>query len=183
MPPSSPTASLPNESATTRPQTGHDPNLVVDDDPQILGPADQFQRRGYDVDVAADGAAALDAAERPPNWSCWISTYRFGRRRCRRGLVWTAVPIVLSGRVGSSDKVAAFDAGADDYVTKPFGIEELLARITPSPAAPQPTDEARITRRWTVNLADRSITDGGQCGPTHTTEWHLLEILIRSPAS
>jgi two-component system, OmpR family, KDP operon response regulator KdpE len=98
---------------------------------------------------------------------------------------WTAVPIiVLSGRAGSSDKVAALDAGADDYVTKPFGIEELLARIraVTRRSTTNATEATVDIGRWSVNLADRSITDAmGRTARLTPTEWHLLEILVRSP--
>jgi two-component system, OmpR family, KDP operon response regulator KdpE len=98
----------------------------------------------------------------------------------------TAVPIiVLSGRVGSSDKVAALDAGADDYVTKPFGIDELLARIRAvtrrhAPAAPPPI--AHIGQ-YIVDLSRPSVrrADGAEQIRLTPTEWHLLEILIRNP--
>jgi two-component system, OmpR family, KDP operon response regulator KdpE len=163
--------------------------LVVDDDPQILRTLQiNLRARGYDVEVAATGLAALQtAADRPAELVVLdLGLPDLDGVDVIRGLRgWTEVPIiVLSGRVGSSDKVAAFDAGADDYVTKPFGIEELLARIravtrrTTTNAA-----ESSVTvGRWTVNIADRSITDseGGSVRLT-PTEWHLLEMLVRSP--
>ena len=98
---------------------------------------------------------------------------------------WTAVPIIiLSGRAGSGDKVAALDAGADDYVTKPFGIDELLARIRAvtrrTVSSPAGSDVA--VGNWTVHLADRVISNaaGGTLRLT-PTEWHLLDILLRNP--
>jgi two-component system KDP operon response regulator KdpE len=98
----------------------------------------------------------------------------------------TAAPIiVLSGRVGSSDKVAALDAGADDYVTKPFGVDELLARIRAVtrrrvPAAPPPV--AHIGQ-YIVDLSQPSVrrADGAQQVRLTPTEWRLLEILVRNP--
>ena len=105
---------------------------------------------------------------------------------------WSEVPIiVLSGRGGGPDKVAALDAGADDYVTKPFGMDELLARIravtrrsVPGDAAPAPRVEFGDV---TVDLADKAVTrtrvDGATAEPVHLTptEWSLLEALVRQP--
>src|SRR4029450_10137354 len=95
---------------------------------------------------------------------------------------WTTIPIiVLSGRVGSYDKVAALDAGADDYVTKPFGVDELLARIravtrrTTVPDGDEPS--ARIGDHRAA-LAGKTVSGGVRLTPT---EWHLLEILVRNP--
>jgi two-component system KDP operon response regulator KdpE len=163
--------------------------LVVDDDPQILRALRiNLNARGYDVDVAADGAAALQtAAERHPELVVLdLGLPDLDGVDVIRGLRgWNPVPIiVLSGRAGSSDKVAALDAGADDYVTKPFGIEELLARIraVTRRSTIDYTEPSVTVGRWTVNLADRSITDvEGSVVRLTPTEWHLLEILIRSP--
>jgi two-component system KDP operon response regulator KdpE len=163
--------------------------LVVDDDPQILRALRiNLNARGYDVDVAAAGGAALQtAAERPPELVVLdLGLPDLDGVDVIRGLRgWTAVPIiVLSGRAGGSDKVAALDAGADDYVTKPFGIEELLARIraVTRRSATNATEASVAVGRWTVNLADRSITDAaGSAVRLTPTEWHLLEILVRSP--
>jgi two-component system KDP operon response regulator KdpE len=163
--------------------------LVVDDEPQILRALRiNLRARGYDVDIAAEGTTALrTAADRPPELVVLdLGLPDLDGIEVIRGLRgWTAVPIiVLSGRAGSSDKVAALDAGADDYVTKPFGIDELLARIravtrrtTPSPASANV-----VVGRWTVNLADRLITDtDGDTARLTPTEWHLLDILLRNP--
>ena len=100
---------------------------------------------------------------------------------------WTAVPIiVLSGRSGSSDKVAALDAGADDYVTKPFGVDELLARIraVTRRAVGQASAAATVTiGRWQIQLADRVVcsTEGTEQVRLTPTEWKLLEILVQNP--
>ena len=102
-----------------------------------------------------------------------------------RGLrSWTSIPIiVLSARDGDLSKVAALDAGADDYVTKPFGVDELLARVraalrraTPVPDAPVVT-----TANFAVDLSAKQVT--GPAGPVRLTptEWHLLEVLARQP--
>jgi two-component system KDP operon response regulator KdpE len=105
----------------------------------------------------------------------------------RKLRTWTPVPIlVLSGRMTSGSKVDALDAGADDYVTKPFSIEELLARIravTRRLAPAEVVADVRIGRHL-VNLTDRRIDVDGEPGRTvhlTPTEWHLLEILLRNP--
>jgi two-component system KDP operon response regulator KdpE len=100
---------------------------------------------------------------------------------------WTSVPIiVLSGRADSSEKVAALDAGADDYVTKPFGVDELLARIraVTRRLAPVPGGVATVdVGRYTVDLSGRVVrlTEGEEEIRLTPTEWHLLEMLIRNP--
>jgi two-component system, OmpR family, KDP operon response regulator KdpE len=166
--------------------------LVVDDEPQILRTLRiSLRARAYDVDVAVDGAAALNtAAKHPPD----VVVLDLGLpdmdgvaviRELRR---WTTVPIiVLSGRAGSADKVAALDAGADDYVTKPFGIDELLARIRAATrrgagARSEPVI-ARIGR-YTVNIADRLVqAEDGETVRLTPTEWRLLEVLARDPGT
>jgi two-component system, OmpR family, KDP operon response regulator KdpE len=108
--------------------------LVVDDEPRILRALHiNLRARQYDVDTAADGGSALrTAAARHPDLVVLdLGLPDMDGVDVIRGLRgWTtAAIIVLSGRAGSSDKVAALDAGADDYVTKPFGVDELLARV------------------------------------------------------
>ena len=108
--------------------------LVVDDEPQILrGLKTNLVARGYDVDTAPDGEAALDLAarHRPDVVIVDLGLPGIDGVEVIRGLrTWTAVPIiVLSAREQESEKVDALDAGADDYVTKPFGVQELFARI------------------------------------------------------
>jgi two-component system, OmpR family, KDP operon response regulator KdpE len=108
--------------------------LVVDDEPQILRALRiNLRARGYDVTIAATGAQALDeAAAHPPDLVILdLGLPDMDGVDVIGGLRgWTAVPIiVLSGRADSTDKVEALDAGADDYVTKPFGMDELLARM------------------------------------------------------
>nr|BFE73565.1 hypothetical protein GCM10020092_068660 [Actinoplanes digitatis] len=95
---------------------------------------------------------------------------------------WTAVPIVvLSGRAESRDKVDALDAGADDYVTKPFGVDELLARIRAALRRAQPAAEhpAVVTvGRYAVDLAARTVSHDVKLTPT---EWQILDHLLRNP--
>ena len=164
--------------------------LVVDDEPQILRALRiNLRARGYDVDIAATGTDALKtAASRPPDLVVLdLGLPDLDGVDVIRGLRgWTTVPIiVLSGRAGSNDKVTALDAGADDYVTKPFGVDELLARIravtrrhtTTGPA----TSHARVGRH-TINLADRVVTrDDGTDIRLTPTQWGVLEKLLRHP--
>ncbi|MEV0157899.1 response regulator [Micromonospora sp. NPDC050686] len=165
--------------------------LVVDDEPQILRALRiNLRARGYDVEVVAGGVAALKAAAgRPPDLVVLdLGLPDLDGVEVIRGLRgWSSVPIiVLSGRAGSEDKVAALDAGADDYVTKPFGIDELLARIRAvtrrlGPATPVAGPAVRIGRH-TVDLADRTVIrdDGGEVKLT-PTQWAMLEKLLRNP--
>ncbi|MGV9763427.1 MULTISPECIES: response regulator [Micromonospora] len=164
--------------------------LVVDDEPQILRALRiNLRARGYDVEVAGTGAAALKAAAaHPPDLVVLdLGLPDLDGTDVIRGLRgWTAVPIiVLSGRAGSEDKVAALDAGADDYVTKPFGVDELLARIravTRRLAPATPSVPALRIGRNTVDLADRTVTrdDGAEVKLT-PTQWAMLEKLLRNP--
>jgi len=167
--------------------------LVVDDEPQILRALRiNLRVRQYEVHTAATGAEALEvAAEHPPD----LVILDLGLPDMEgvdviaglRG--WTTAPIiVLSGRADSADKVEALDAGADDYVTKPFGVEELLARMR---AATRRTGAAEDPPRVrlgdiTVDLAAKRVTkDTGHDGDADVrltpTEWHLLEVLLRNP--
>ncbi|MFV2113819.1 response regulator [Micromonospora sp. LOL_025] len=165
--------------------------LVVDDEPQIVRALRiNLRVRGYDVQAVATGTAALKvAASDPPDLVVLdLGLPDIDGVEVIRGLRgWTHVPIiVLSGRAGSQDKVAALDAGADDYVTKPFGIDELLARIRAVTrrlhvSADAATATLRIGRH-TVDLAARTVTrdDGAEVRLT-PTQWGVLELLLRHP--
>ncbi|GAB3947326.1 response regulator [Micromonospora vulcania] len=164
--------------------------LVVDDEPQILRALRiNLRARRYDVDVADTGAGALKAAaSHPPDLVVLdLGLPDIDGVEVIRGLRgWTAVPIiVLSGRAGSEDKVAALDAGADDYVTKPFGVEELLARIravTRRLGAPSEAVAALRIGQHTVDLADHSVRrDDGTEVKLTPTQWSVLEKLLRHP--
>ena len=165
--------------------------LVVDDEPQILRALRiNLRARGYDVKVAADGAEALRlaATQQPELVVLDLGLPDLDGLDVIHGLRgWTAVPIiVLSGRAGSSDKVAALDAGADDYVTKPFGVDELLARIraVTRRTAGQPSAAAAVTiGRWQIQIADRMVrsSEGTEQVRLTPTEWKLLEILVQNP--
>ena len=165
--------------------------LVVDDEPQILRALRiNLRARGYDVEVAACGTEALRVAatQQPELVVLDLGLPDLDGLDVIHGLRgWTAVPIiVLSGRSGSSDKVAALDAGADDYVTKPFGVDELLARIraVTRRAVGQASATATVTiGRWQIQLANRvvSSTEGTDQVRLTPTEWKLLEILVQNP--
>jgi two-component system KDP operon response regulator KdpE len=165
--------------------------LVVDDEPQILrGLRTNLVARGYEVDTAADGETALELAvrDRPDVVIVDLGLPGIDGIDVIRGLrTWTAVPIiVLSAREQESEKVAALDAGADDYVTKPFGMGELLARVRASErrqAVPSEEERAIVeTDDFTVDLAAKKVvaSDGAAVRLT-PTEWHLVEILVRNP--
>jgi two-component system KDP operon response regulator KdpE len=160
--------------------------LVVDDEPQIIRALRiNLKARGYEVEIARDGAAALHVAAHfhPDLVVLDLGLPDMEGTEVIAGLRgWTAVPIiVLSGRAGSADKVEALDAGADDYVTKPFGLDELLARIRAVTRRAQPagTDSPLVTiGGLEIDVAARSISGGVKLTPT---EWQLLEHLVRHP--
>ena len=164
--------------------------LVVDDEPQIVrGLRTNLVARGYVVDTAADGETALDLAarHRPDVVIVDLGLPGIDGAEVIRGLrTWTAVPIiVLSAREQESEKVDALDAGADDYVTKPFGMGELLARVRASErrAVTPDAEEAVVrTKAFTVDLAAKKVIGGDETAVRLTpTEWHLVEILVRHP--
>ncbi|WP_035284129.1 response regulator [Actinokineospora spheciospongiae] len=161
--------------------------LVVDDEPQIVRALRiNLTAHGYEVVTAADGAAALRAAaERHPDVVVLdLGLPDLDGVEVIEGLRgWTTVPIlVLSARVDSGDKVAALDAGADDYVTKPFGMDELLARLRAAVrrAAPVADEPVVRTASFTVDLAARKVSRAGAEVHLTPTEWGLLELLARN---
>jgi two-component system, OmpR family, KDP operon response regulator KdpE len=164
--------------------------LVVDDESQIRRAlAVNLRARGYEVELAATGEEGLQAAaaHHPDVVLLDLGLPGIDGTEVVRGLRgWSSVPIiVLSVRDAERDKVAALDAGADDYVTKPFGIEELLARIravTRRASAPDGAGSPTVEiGPWRVDLADRRVTgDGGEVKLT-PTEWKLLEAFVRHP--
>jgi two-component system, OmpR family, KDP operon response regulator KdpE len=164
--------------------------LVVDDEPQILRALRiNLRVRNYEVDTAASGSEALTAAGRhPPDLVLLdLGLPDLDGVEVIEGLRgWTQAPIiVLSGRADSTDKVEALDAGADDYVTKPFGMEELLARMRAAirrtgPVADEPVIELG---GLVIDLSAKTVTRaGGEAIRLTPTEWHLLEVLLRNPA-
>jgi two-component system, OmpR family, KDP operon response regulator KdpE len=163
--------------------------LVVDDEPQILRALQiNLRVRDYEVYTAATGAEALQqASQHPPDLVILdLGLPDLDGVEVIEGLRgWTSAPIiVLSGRADAVDKVAALDAGADDYVTKPFGMEELLARMRAvGRRAIGDGDEPQFRiGDLVVDLAARRVIprDGADIRLT-PTEWHLLEVLLRHP--
>jgi two-component system KDP operon response regulator KdpE len=176
--------------------------LVVDDEPQILRALRiNLRARDYDVHVAATGTEALEVAGRhPPDLVILdLGLPDLDGIEVIQGLRgWTKAPIiVLSGRADSSDKVEALDAGADDYITKPFGVEELLARMRAAVRRTRPAEDLpRIQLgQLVIDLAAKRVTRQAPvpagAGPEASaaaedirltpTEWHLLEVLLRNP--
>ncbi|MFM9444918.1 response regulator [Streptomyces acidiscabies] len=165
--------------------------LVVEDDPQLVRAlVINLQARRYDVDAAPDGTTALRlAAARPPDVVLLDLGLpdMDGVEVVRALRLWTRVPVmVLSARQASEDKVAALDAGADDYVIKPFSMDELLARLR---AAVRRTEETPLapessrveTDAFTIDLLAKKVVRAGQDVRLTPTEWHLLEILVTHP--
>lgn len=161
--------------------------LIVDDEPQLArGLSLNLEARGYEVDVAVDGRSALEiAAERLPDLVILdLGLPDIDGVQVIEGLrVWSAMPIlVLSAREQESTKIAALDAGADDYVTKPFGMGELLARIRAAERRSAPSDEPAVvdSEDFVVDLAAKKIRRDGEEIHLTPTEWHLVEILVRN---
>ncbi|MGW7314929.1 response regulator [Streptomyces sp. NPDC054854] len=165
--------------------------LVVDDEPQIVRAlVINLKARRYEVDAASDGAGALElaAARHPDVVVLDLGLPDMDGIEVIKGLRgWTRVPIlVLSARHTSDEKVEALDAGADDYVTKPFGMDELLARLRAAvrraePAAGAGGDEVIVeTEGFTVDLAAKKAVRAGRDVRLTPTEWHLLEVLVRN---
>jgi two-component system KDP operon response regulator KdpE len=164
--------------------------LVVDDDPGLARAlAINLRARKYDVDVAGTGADALRLAarSRPDAVILDLGLPDMDGTDVVLGLRgWTTTPIVvLSARQDQADKVTALDAGADDYVTKPFGMDELLARLRAAlRRAAATTDVAASvvdTAAFRIDLAGKRVSRGGQDVRLTPTEWHLLELLARTP--
>jgi two-component system KDP operon response regulator KdpE len=166
--------------------------LVVDDEPQLLRALRiNLTARRYEVIVAAGGAAALDAAARHlPNLVILdLGLPDMPGTDVIAGLrSWSRVPIlVLSGRTDAADKVDALDAGADDYVTKPFSMEELMARLRAlqrrAEADPEVNESIVLIGHFSVDLAAKTVTrrpDAPADAPTSVhltkTEWAVLEV-------
>ncbi|MEX0985176.1 MAG: response regulator [Actinomycetota bacterium] len=162
--------------------------LVVDDEPQLArGLSVNLSARGYEVDVAGDGRTALElsVAHRPDVVVLDLGLPDMDGADVINGLrAWSEVPIiVLSARGQETDKIAALDSGADDYVTKPFGMGELLARIRAAERRSAPAEEtpAVETEAFTVDLTAKRIVREGIEVHLTPTEWSLVEVLVRNP--
>ena len=163
--------------------------LVVDDEPQLVRAlVINLKARRYEVDAAHDGASALElaAARHPDVVVLDLGLPDMDGVEVIRGLRGrTRVPIiVLSARHASDEKVEALDAGADDYVTKPFGMDELLARMRAAVRRAEPVsgedDPVVVTDGFTVDLAAKKVNRDGTDVRLTPTEWHLLEVLVRN---
>ncbi|MBJ7287468.1 MAG: response regulator [Williamsia sp.] len=164
--------------------------LVVDDEPQILRALRiNLKARGFEVTTASTGAGALRAAAQtnPQVVVLDLGLPDIDGFEVLSGLRgWTTVPvIVLSARTDAADKVQALDAGADDYVTKPFGMEELLARLraavrrasAPTPGLEEPVVDAGT---FVVDLRAKLVRRDGTDVHLTPTEWGVLEMLVRN---
>jgi two-component system KDP operon response regulator KdpE len=161
--------------------------LVVDDEPGLRrAMAINLKARGYDVTLAADGAAALAAAASAPPDAVVLDLGLpdMDGVQVIEGLRgWNQAPIiVLSARTSQDDKVLALDAGADDYVTKPFGMDELLARLRAALRRGPAAEDTPVveTESFTIDLAAKQARGpDGESVRLTPTEWHLLEVLVR----
>lgn len=162
--------------------------LIVEDEPPLRRALSiNLRSHGYEVIEAAGGRAALDlaAARHPDAVILDLGLPDLDGVEVIRGLRgWTSVPIiVLSARQTSQEKVAALDEGADDYVTKPFGMDELLARVRVAVRRSAPTaDRASVvTDDFVVDLMAKRVTRDGADVRLTPTEWAILELLVRHP--
>jgi len=168
--------------------------LVVDDDPSLVRTLQiNLRARGYEVLIARDGRTALQAAaeESPDILVLDLGLPDLDGIRVLQELrTFTTVPVVvLSARHSSDDKVEALDLGADDYVTKPFGVEELMARIraalrhVPSDSSAEPESSVVTTPTLYLHLVDHVARKNGE--PVHLTptEWRMVETLTRRPGA
>jgi two-component system, OmpR family, KDP operon response regulator KdpE len=165
--------------------------LVIDDEPSILRALRiNLTARDYEVSTAADGTSGLAAVsrERPDVLILDLGLPDMDGTDVIHGVRgWTSTPIIVLSVWGQEQmKVAALDAGADDYVTKPFGMDELLARLRAAVrrAAPAPDEPVVTTPDFTVDLAAKRVTRTSAPSSVDVrltpTEWQLLEILVRN---
>jgi len=162
--------------------------LVVDDDPQLSRALRiTLHAAGYDVGTAPDGRTALHkaAADHPDLVILDLGLPDLDGTEVLAGLrPWFTGPVlVLSARADSHDKVRALDAGADDYVSKPFDMGELLARMRALQrrSATEPEDPVVRTDHFTVDLVAKQVTVDGTAVRLTPTEWSLLSELVRAP--
>ncbi|MET9359450.1 response regulator [Streptomyces sp. NPDC006632] len=167
--------------------------LVVEDDPQLVRALRiTLQARRFEVEEAGDGSAALRlaAAGRPDVIVLDLGLPDMDGLDVIKGVRgWSKVPIlVLSARHTSEDKIRALDAGADDYVTKPFSMDELLARLRAATRRQEAPTTSRVTEvsvvttdEFTIDLVAKRVRRGERSVRLTPTEWHLLEILITHP--
>lgn len=165
--------------------------LIADDDPQILRALRvTLTARGYQIVTAANGTEAINRGieHHPDIYVLDLGMPELDGIDVIQGLRgWTQAPIlVVSGRTGAADKVEALDAGADDYVTKPFSIDELLARLR-ALTRRVPSQESQpvvVMADITIDLAAKSLrrrtAKGSEIIRLTPTEWQVLELLVRN---
>jgi two-component system KDP operon response regulator KdpE len=161
--------------------------LVIDDEPQILRAlSTNLRARDFEVDLASTGEEGLRrAADHHPDLVIVdLGLPDLDGVEVVAGLRgWTTVPIiVLSVRDAEADKVAALDAGADDYLTKPFGMNELLARMRAAIRRNVPVEEEPVvvTDTFSIDLQRKVVRRDGEDVKLTPTEWHLVEVLVRN---
>ena len=161
--------------------------LVVDDESQIRRTVEiNLRARGFDVDLAETGEEGLELAalHRPDVVIVDLGLPGISGIEVIEGIRgWSRVPIiVLSVRDTEADKVAALDAGADDYVTKPFGMDELLARLRAALRRVIPVEEEPVieTADFTIDFAAKRVIRNGEEVRLTPTEWQLVEVLARN---
>jgi two-component system KDP operon response regulator KdpE len=161
--------------------------LVIDDEAPILRALKiNLTARDYEVSTAGDGASGLEAMarDRPDVLILDLGLPDMDGTEVIRGVRgWTSTPIIVLSAWGQEgQKVAALDAGADDYVTKPFGMDELLARLRAAVrrASPAPDEPVVATGDFTVDLAAKRVWRAGGDVRLTPTEWQLLEVLVRN---
>ncbi len=162
--------------------------LVVDDEAPLRRALElNLRARGFDVELAGDGGEALRLAGRAPVDAVVLDLGLpdMDGLQVIEGLRgWSPVPIVvLSARSDTADTIAALEAGADDYVTKPFVVGELLARLAAvlRRVSAQPPAAQVILGDVVVDLAAHAVTRGAEPVHLSPTEWRLLEVLLRHP--
>ena len=160
--------------------------LVVDDEPQILRALQmKLSSEGYDVDTADTAARALAAAAaRLPEAVILDVLLPDGRGTdvCRELRSWSTAPVLMLSAVGDeAEKIAALDAGADDYVTKPFSVDELLARLRAALRRTLPDGKAVVEiGALRIDFAKRLVTSGGRVVSLTPTEYELLRVLAQN---
>jgi two-component system, OmpR family, KDP operon response regulator KdpE len=162
--------------------------LVVDDEMALLRTlGENLRRRGYAVNFATTGSQAISQTARSPADAVILDLGLpdiSGMEVLSTIRRWTSVPIiVLSARTAEMQKVAALDAGANDYVTKPFGMAEFMARLRVALRDVRPDNDEPVVRtdHFTIDLAAQQVVRDGHPVPLTRTEWQIVQLLARNP--